>query len=151
MLFELQDQPTTTMMGTVISATTRHVVLMLPDWSSEVALYLRHGDPHFPRASAGTQRPAVNVRYECKVDLNGPQPRVISWKDAPKESKLPSPLPAPCGLPGPPEILPILNETALSKVVGSALSAKGKAKQMDAIRYLVRRAHGQGYAEGRRA
>lgn len=149
MPFELENQPPTTMRGVVVSATTKHVVLMLPEWSQTMALYMRHDDPMFPRGY-GTQRPAVNVEYECTVDLNVSPPRVLSWKLWPEETDKPTPLPAPSGLPGPPDLIPVRDDAALQRVITQSMG-KLNAKQREAVGYLVRRAHGQGFVEGRRA
>ena len=147
MLFELQDSPPIEMLAVCVSATQKHCVVVLPEWNESIAFYLTTADPNFPTQP----RPAVNVHYTCKVDLNGAYPKILSWKPSkdPKPKHVPNTLPAPHNLPTPPDLLPVLDEPALTRTLDKHLG-KLKKPQRETVAYLVRRAYGQGKAEGMR-
>jgi hypothetical protein len=142
-MFELESNQPREMLATVVSATTRHGVFLLPEWSKSIALCISSSDPQWPRI--GKLRPAVNMRYICTVNMDGPVPVPLAWRLAPSEGR-PSPLPAPAGLPGPPDLLPVNNDDALIRTITKHLGTMS-LDQRTRVAYLVRRAYGQGLAE----
>lgn len=138
----------------VLSATSEQMLLQIPSWSKRLALIIRRdGDP-WPTSGAstgasagsgtGSSQPAVGVEYRIEIDTSDDISRVLGYQDA---SARGGPLAAPCGLPGPPDLLPIGHDDALTRLMEKSLSPLSP-KQKAAIRYLVRRAHGQGFMQG---
>jgi len=141
MNLELAPLPNQTMTAQVISATSKHVVVRLEEWSKDYALYIERGSDQWPSANVS---PAVHVRYECEVDLNFEVPQIVRWRRHPEsgDDNLPSPLPAPAGMPGPPDRIPIHDGAAMSRLL--LRLGKLTKEQREGIAYLIRRAHGQG-------
>jgi hypothetical protein len=144
---ELVEEPPTPMRVVVLAATTRRAIFQIPDWSTEVAICLDAQDPQWPHVCT-VERPAVNIEYTALVDLAGDVPRFAKWYPRGVEHDKPSPLAAPNGLPGT-ELLPIHESVALDRTLDAHLGALDKT-QRESVAYLIRRAHGQGYMEGRR-
>lgn len=140
MLLRLAPLPPETMQGQVVSATSERLVVMLPEWSEDVLFRVRRGTRAWP---GGNDTPAVNLTYECQVDVSGDIPRILRMYPDRVERAEPTPLLAPGGLPGPPDLLPILDPPALSALVREHFR-KTPDKEREKILYLVRRAYGQG-------
>lgn len=133
----------------VISATLSQLVVSLPEWSGTMAIVVRRGDPSWPRL--GPTQPAVHMHFKCSVDFSGPVPRILSWSEVNDPTKcLPTTLPAPYNLHGPPDRIPILDGDALSRLLNNKhMKPKLNERQREIVAYLIRRAHGQGIADER--
>ena len=149
-MLEIEPLPPEEMQAVVLSATQNHILLSLPAWSTTQALYIRREEGCWP--GRHVTAPAVNVHYLCDVDFNGDAPTVVCWRAVPdeSESQVPTPHAAPLGLPGPPDLLPVLDGAALYRTIDGNLGKLTKG-QRDGVAYLIRRAYGQGTLEARRA
>ena len=129
--------------GEVVSATSEHALIVLPDWSADHACMVRRGTDAWPKNPA----PAMRIRYQCAVRFDNGLPVILACFRHQTFNGA-SPLVPPAGLPGPPDLLPL--HGSVGDMLRVLKPLRLKKPKSTAIVYLIRRAHGQGWHEARR-
>ena len=126
--------------------------LRLADWCPRTLVLMSEAD--YPvRPTGGRSLPSMGVVYVVEAQL---PPRPVSILDfrlrhlGEMTTGGPLPLPPPAGLPGPGEQMPIHSENGMRRLIQSAIHESLSKESLDALAYLVRRAHGVGCLAGRK-
>lgn len=97
-------------------------------------------------------QPAVGVVYVVEAELP-PKPVLLHDFRLAFQGEIESmgskPLAPPGGMPGPGEEIPFSSENGMRQLIQSAICEKLPTESLDALAYLVRRAHGVGYLAGK--
>lgn len=127
----------------------------VPEWSTEMLMLMV--EAQYPVAKmnqrgVSVSRPAAGVTYRAEATL---PPKPVSLRDFGLDFRgevggfAPKPLPPPGGVPGPGEELPFMSEKGMRRLIQSAVREKLSNESLDALAYLVRRAHGLGSLAGK--
>lgn len=126
----------------VICVRREGAYLRFPQWCSATALLLPRD-----RVLKHVPLPALGTVYAVQADLSQLPPTLTAFqtkflREVPVSG--PQPLAPPAGLPGPGEGMPIFSESALRRLIQSTICERLSKESLDALAYLVRRAHGLG-------
>jgi hypothetical protein len=125
--------------------------LRLSDWCPRTLILMQRHE--FPASGLkgviGSQisHPAVGVSYVIRARLPEPPPTFAAFHPVfcrEINDWHPKPLPPPGGVPGPGEELPLESTSALCRLIQSVTCEKLSRESLEALAYLVRRAHGLG-------